>query len=223
MREVIGDIRFKASHTAGRDMRVGAILAPEHFTHEMRTLVSWSWYAVNDRVWEAVRPVSYSAIAYPENDCVDRLYNPWLPDDQGEWVLTFHQDFDYLSVSLSMVTTYLYETVSRNIAIPVLVDDITDLLQSFDEYEKYPNITTIVLSSHDDSADFEIVREALDKIGMQLWNRRKASPLELKYMAAVGAACMARQRAVFPIEDDTCNYPVGDKKESTTPFSHFEL
>lgn len=222
MKKAIDDIRTKASHTNGKDMRIGAILAPEHFIYKMRLLVFDSWHAVNDgALGQPVRPVSFSAIVYPENDCVDRLYDPTLPWDQGEWVLMFHQDFNYLSVSLSMVTTYMCETMSQNIVMPTSADDIVNFLRSADDYEDHPNITSIVLSSHNGNADFQVVREALDKVDVQLWKRRKISPLELKYVAAAGAACLARQRAVFP-EEDYYAYPL-DEKEIISPFPHVEL
>lgn len=224
MKQTLDDIRIRASLINGGEMRIGAILAPEHFTLEMRYLVSDSWDAVNNGVMvQAVRPVSYSAIVYPESDCPDRLYNLRLPENQGEWVLTFHQDFDYLLISLSMVTTYIYEKTLRTIVMPTSVDVIVDHLRSADDYEDHPNITAIVLSSHDGNADFEIVREALNKFDVQLWNRRKSSSLKLEYMAAAAAACMARQYAIFPPEDYECEYGPVDEEETIPSPLHAEL
>lgn len=223
MKEVLVDVRTRSSHNNGKDMRIGAILTPEHFAYDMRLLVFESWQAVNDGIFvQPVRPVSYSKIVYPEDDCVDRIFSPTLPWDQGEWVLMFHQDFDYLSLSLSMVSIHVFDTISQNIAMPTSTDDIVSFLRSGYDYEDHLNITSIVLSSHDGNVDFQVVREALDQVDVQLWKRRKDSPLELQYMAAVGAACLARQRAIFP-EEDECNHPPIDEKEPISSFLHVEL
>lgn len=224
VKQTIDNVRSRASYTHGKELRVGAILTPEHFSYEMRMLVFWRWHAVNDGVWgQSVRPVSYSAIVYPENNCIDRFYNPILPQDQGEWVLMFHQDFDYLTVSLSMVTTYMWETTSQNIAMPTSANDIVEFLRSSNDYEDHPNITSIVLSSHDGNANFQVVHEALDKFDVKLWNRRKQSSLELNYIAATGAACMARQYALFPTKDRDCEYRLINEKEISSPLPHVEL
>lgn len=226
MKEALGDIRFKASRANGKNIRIGTILTPAHFTYEMRRLVSSSWQTVNDGVFGwPVRPVSYASVVYPDNDCVDRLYNPILPQGQGEWVLMFHQDFNYLSISLSMITTYVDETTSQEIPIstPAFAEDIVTFLQFTDEHEDHPNITSIVLSSNDNNTVFQVVRKALDIFNVQLWNRRKVPPLELKYMAAIGAACMARQHAIFLMEDAGCEYRFIDDEEPTAAILHVEL
>lgn len=224
MRQVLDNVCIRASRANNQNMRIGGILAPEHFTVEMRRLVFWSWNAMNDGIIvQPVRPVSHSATVYPKNDCVDRLYNPALPWDQGEWVLVIHQDFDYLSLSLSWVTTNVYDTMSQNIAMPISTDDIVSFLRSADDYMDHSKITSIVLSSHDGNTDFRVVQEALDKVDARLWNQRKTSSLELKYVAAAGAACLARQIAVFPVEDNECELRHPDPEETIPPHLRVEL
>lgn len=80
----------------------------------------------------------------------------------------FHQDFYYLSVSFSMVATYVYDTTSRNLVLPISADDIVDFLRFADDYEGHPTIVSIVLSGHDSNADFEVIREALDTVDVQI-------------------------------------------------------
>lgn len=78
IQEIIDDIGIRASHNNGKDMRIGAILAPEHFTVETTTTCIHE--LGRRRRWDlgSTSPTFVVVSHSSSGECIDRLYNPTL-------------------------------------------------------------------------------------------------------------------------------------------------
>ena len=145
-----------------------------------------------------------AGITYPPSHCLETWGERHFADE-GVGVMMFHHLFGNMNIALLDVnseasTAESQRTFQWPASQKVLEQNIRDRLRRVDNgnYLDFDELPEVIMSTQDPDTDITAVREALSATFPELLTKVKYSIGGNHFTMAHGAACVARQLALFP-------------------------
>ena len=217
--EMLSIVLIEAQRIRGDNTSIGAISFPTHFNDVQFETVIYAAHKLDAQFWHPVRvrrSITSAGVTFPKDYCLKTLFKDTSNiEDDDPLVLIFEFRFGKLRIVIGRVgVPGVYREATESIGLPFSANDVHHALQRISLESMLHEVVSVIFSSDDAMADFSQVRLALGREPWSLLDQIQVPAIGPEYVGAVGAACHARQIAIFPWavqDEDTGSFPIHEE------------